>query len=59
MDKKSVCPLLILEVKMPLIKSKSNKARNKNVAEMIKAGHPIAQAVAASYSIQRKAKKEK
>ncbi len=44
---------------MPLIKSTKNKIRNKNIAEMIKAGHPIKQAVAAGYDVQRKAKKGK
>lgn len=44
---------------MPLIAGKSNASRNKNIHEMIAAGHPIAQAVAASYSVQRKAKGKK
>ena len=39
---------------MPLIKSASKPAFNENVAEMIKAGHPRAQAVAASYANARK-----
>lgn len=43
---------------MPLDKSVKNSARNKNIAEMIKAGHPIKQAVAAGYSVQREAKKK-
>ncbi len=43
---------------MPLIKSKSNSARNKNIHEMVKAGHPIREAIAASYSVQRKAKEK-
>lgn len=42
---------------MPLIKSSSNKARNENVKEMIDAGHPVNQAVAASYSNQREAER--
>lgn len=39
---------------MPLIKSKSKKAFHENIKEMVKAGHPIKQAVAAAYEIQRK-----
>ena len=39
---------------MPLIKSGSDKARETNVKEMIASGHPVKQAVAASYSNQRK-----
>lgn len=39
---------------MPLIKSKSKQAFNQNVSEMIKAGHPQDQSLAAAYSIQRK-----
>jgi|HubBroStandDraft_2_1064218.scaffolds.fasta_scaffold2641401_2 ribosomal protein L12E/L44/L45/RPP1/RPP2 len=42
---------------MPLIKSKSKEAFNENVSEMIKAGHPQNQAVAAAYSIKRKSTK--
>jgi hypothetical protein len=42
---------------MPLVKSKGEKAFHKNVKEMVKAGHPIKQAVAAAYATQRKAKK--
>jgi len=42
---------------MPLIKSKSEKAFKKNVAEMVRAGHPVRQAVAAAYAVKRKAKK--
>jgi len=41
---------------MPLTKGKSNKTRSKNIGEMIAAGHPVAQAEAAAYSVQRKAK---
>lgn len=40
---------------MPLIKSKSKAAFSSNVSEMIKAGHPRAQALAASYATARKA----
>lgn len=43
---------------MPLKKSKSKAAFSSNVSEMIKAGHPQKQAVAAAYSIKRKAKKK-
>lgn len=42
---------------MPLIKSGSNEARQKNIAEMIHSGnHPIMQAVAAAYHNQREVK---
>lgn len=40
---------------MPLIKSASKKARQKNIKEMIASGHEPKQAVAAAYSVQRKA----
>lgn len=40
---------------MPLIHSKSDAAFKKNVAEMIHAGHPKKQALAAAYSVQRHA----
>lgn len=40
---------------MPLIKSASNEARQENIKEMIDAGHPPKQAVAASYENQREA----
>lgn len=39
---------------MTLIKSGSKKARQKNIEEMIVAGHPVNQSVAAGYSNQRK-----
>lgn len=42
---------------MPLIKSSSNEARQKNIAEMIHSGHPINQAVAAGYANQREAQR--
>lgn len=42
---------------MPLIKSHTNEAREKNIQEMIEAGHDPKQAVAASYANQRKYKK--
>lgn len=41
---------------MPLIKSKSDKAKQKNIATEIKAGKPIKQAVAIGYNVQRKEK---
>jgi len=43
---------------MPLIKSASNAARQENIHEMIEAGHPVNQAVAASYHNQRQAQRE-
>lgn len=42
---------------MPLIKSSSNEARSENIAEMIKSGHPPAQAEAAAYHNQREAER--
>ena len=41
---------------MPLKKGKSNKTRQKNIEEMIHAGHDVQQSIAAAYSQQRKAK---
>lgn len=38
---------------MPLIKSKSDAAFKSNVAEMVKAGHPQDQALAAAYRVKR------
>lgn len=43
---------------MPLIKSSSNEARQENIKEMIHAGHPVNQAVAASYHNQREAERD-
>lgn len=40
---------------MPLIKGKSKKTISKNIKEMIEAGHPQRQAVAAALSQARKA----
>ena len=40
---------------MPLIKSKSDKAREKNIKTEIAHGKPPKQAVAIAYSVQRKA----
>lgn len=42
---------------MPLTKSSSKEAFSENVAEMRDAGHPRAQALAAAYSVMRKAKR--
>ena len=41
---------------MPLIKSKSNKAFQKNVKTEIKAGKSKKQALAIAYSVKRKSK---
>jgi len=43
---------------MPLIKSKSEHAFHSNIREMVKAGHPVKQAVAAAYAMKRKAGKK-
>ena len=43
---------------MPLIKSTSKKARQKNITTEIDAGKPIKQAVAIGYSEQRQAAKK-
>jgi hypothetical protein len=40
---------------MPLIKSKSKRAREQNIRAEIAAGKPPAQAVAIGYSVQRHA----
>jgi hypothetical protein len=42
---------------MPLIKSKTKKAFEKNIAKEVRAGKPVKQAVAIAYSVKRKAKK--
>ena len=44
---------------MPLAKGSSNATRSSNIAEMVRAGHPQKQAVAAAYSQQRKSKRSK
>ena len=44
---------------MPLTKSSSKSAFQKNVKAEIKAGKPKRQAVAIAYSVQRQAKKKK
>jgi len=41
---------------MPLIHSQSKAAFSKNVAEMMHAGHPQDQSLAAAYSVQRHVK---
>jgi len=40
---------------MPLAKGCSPGTRSKNISEMVRAGHPQRQAVAASYDTQRRA----
>ena len=42
---------------MPLVKSKSKAAFQRNVGEMVKAGHPLKHALAAAYQVQRSAQK--
>lgn len=44
---------------MPLIKSKTKKARQKNIRELIKSGKPPKQAVAIAYETQRRARRVK
>ena len=44
---------------MPLIKSTSKKAFDKNVGVEVKAGKPIKQSVAIAYSEKREASKKK
>ena len=41
---------------MPLEKGSGNKTRGRNIAEMIRAGHPPRQAKAAAYRQQRKSR---
>lgn len=43
---------------MPLTKSASKKALQKNIATEVKAGRPVKQAAAIAYSVQRAAKKK-
>jgi hypothetical protein len=44
---------------MPLKKGKGKKVRSENIAEMVRAGHPVKQAVAAAYAQQRKGSKRR
>ena len=44
---------------MPLKRGTSKATRQKNIAEMIKAGHPPKQAVAAAYTQQRRSAAKK
>jgi hypothetical protein len=43
---------------MPLIKSKSDKAVEKNIKEELKSGRPQKQAVAIALNVQRQAQKK-
>ena len=43
---------------MPLVKSKSKEAFQKNVKAEIKAGKPVKQALAIAYDVKRKAGKK-
>jgi|TARA_R110000822_G_scaffold213978_3_gene349127 hypothetical protein len=43
---------------MPLIKSKSDKAIEKNIKEELKSGRPQKQAVAIALNVQRQAQKK-
>jgi hypothetical protein len=45
--------------KMPLKKSTSPKAFEKNIKAEVKAGKPVKQAVAIAYSVKREAEKKK
>jgi hypothetical protein len=42
-----------MEPQMPLTKSTSNKAFEKNIKAEVKAGKPVKQAVAIAYSVKR------
>lgn len=44
---------------MPLTKGKSEHTFHKNIKEMVAAGHPVKQAVAAAYEEKREAEKRK
>ena len=44
---------------MPLKGGSSKKTRDENIKEMVRAGHPVKQAVAAAYDKQRESKKGK
>ena len=43
---------------MPLVKSTSKKAFEKNIKTEVKAGKPVKQAVAISYAVKREAEKK-
>ena len=43
---------------MPLVKSTSKKAFEKNIKAEVKAGKPVKQAVAISYAVKREAEKK-
>jgi hypothetical protein len=43
---------------MPLRKGTSSATRSENIAEMVRAGHPQDQAVAAAYREQRESKRK-
>lgn len=43
---------------MPLVKSSSKAAREKNISREIAAGKPVKQAVAIAYSVQKEARKK-
>ena len=43
---------------MPLIKSPSPKAMNKNIAKEVAAGKPVKQAVAIAYAVKRETAKD-
>ena len=51
--------LLNWRSKMPLAKSKSEKAFKENIKAEVKAGKPVKQAVAIAYSVKREAQKTK
>jgi len=44
---------------MPLHKGRSDAVRSENIREMVRAGHPQNQAVAAAYREQRQSKRKK
>lgn len=44
---------------MPLTKSSSKQALKNNISEMVRAGHPVRQAVAAAYRTKRAAAHKK
>lgn len=44
---------------MPLKRGTSDKTRSSNIAEMVRAGYPQKQAVAAAYNQQRQSRKKR